>query len=173
MQYCGAEREATLREPCLNANYQVQNLRQFVCKLEQHRQVRKLNIITHLRSESQLDQLERLKEDQQRIEIEYQFSASLHEREFVLGSTHVVVCDRGLDMYTAMRRGVRRTRQCRVLYFEVHGDFNAADRTANAPVSAPVTLPVRSQLGRPAPSTPEKLPERGPEAGCGACEGGA
>ena len=56
---------------------------------------------------------------------------------------------------------VRRTRQCRVLYFQVHGDFNAADRTANTLVSAPVTPPVRSQLEHPAPSTPEKLPERG------------
>ena len=36
--------------------------------------------------------------------IEYQCSASLHEREFVLGSTYVVVCDRRLDMYTAMRK---------------------------------------------------------------------
>ena len=102
MQYCGAEREATLREPYLNAHCLVQNLRQFVCELEQHSQVRKLCIVTHLRSESQVDQLERLKGDQQRIEIEYQFSASLDEREFVLGSTHVVECDRGLDMYTAM-----------------------------------------------------------------------
>ena len=42
------------------------------------------------------DQLERLKGDQQRIVIEFQFNASLHEMEFVLGSTHVVVCDRGL-----------------------------------------------------------------------------
>ena len=32
-----------------------------MCELEQHSQVRKLNIVTHLRSESQLDQLERLK----------------------------------------------------------------------------------------------------------------
>ena len=102
MQYCGAEREATLREPYLIANYQVQNLRQFVCDLEQRSQVRKL-CITHVQSASQLDQLERLKEDHQRIEIEYQFSASLHEREFVLGSMHVV-CDRGLDMYITMRR---------------------------------------------------------------------
>ena len=61
MQYCGAECEATLREPYLNANYQVQNFRQFVCELEQKSQVRKLNVVTHLRSESQLDQLERLK----------------------------------------------------------------------------------------------------------------
>ena len=48
--------------------------------------------------------------DQQRIEIEYDFSASLHEMD-VLGSTHVVVCDRGLDMYTTTRRGMRRTRR--------------------------------------------------------------
>ena len=61
MQHCGAEREATLREPHLNANCQVQNLRQFVCELEQHSQVRKLYVVTHLRSESQLDQLERLR----------------------------------------------------------------------------------------------------------------
>ena len=102
----------------------------------------------------------RMQGDQQRIVIEYQFSASLHEREFVLGSTHVVVY-RGLDMCTAMRRGMRRTRQCRVLYFEVRGDFNAADRAANAPVYAPFTLRVRCQEGRPAPSTLEKLPEHG------------
>ena len=76
----------------------------------------------------------------------------------MLGRTHVVECDRGLDMYT---KKTRRARQCIVLYFEVHGDFNAADRAANAPVSAPVTPPVRSQEGRPAPSTLEKLPERG------------
>ena len=38
MQYCGAEREAMLREPYLNANFQVQNLRQFVGELEQHSQ---------------------------------------------------------------------------------------------------------------------------------------
>ena len=72
MQYSGAQREATLREPYLNANYQVQNLRQFVCELEQFSQVRKLCIVTHLRSESQLEQLERLKADQQRTEIENQ-----------------------------------------------------------------------------------------------------
>ena len=137
----------------------------FVCELEQHSQVRKLYIVTHLRSESQLDHLERLEEDQQRIEIEYQSSPNLHEREFVLGNTHVVVCDRGLDMYTKMRRGMRRTRQCRVLYFEVHDDFNAADRAANAPVSAPVTPPVRSQQGRPAPSTLENLPVHGRRSG--------
>ena len=141
----------------MNANYQVPNLRQFVCELEQHSLVRELDIATRLRSESQLDHLERLKGDQQRIVIEYQFS----EREFVLGSTHVVVCDRGLDMYSAMRRGMRRTRQCRVLYFEVHCDFIAADRAANVPVSAPMTPPVRIQEGCPAPSTPEKVPERG------------
>ena len=123
--------------------------------------MRKLNIVTHVRSENQLDQLERLKNDLQRIEIEYQFSSSLHEREFVLGGTHVVVCDRGLDMYTRMRRAMRRTRQCRVLYFEVHGDFNAADRVANPPVIAPVTPLVRSQAGCPATSTPAKLPEPG------------
>ena len=81
MLYCGAEREATLREPCLNAGYHVQNLQQFVYELEQNSQVLKLNIVTHVRSESQLEQLERLKNDQQRIEIEYQFSTSVHERE--------------------------------------------------------------------------------------------
>ena len=54
-----------------------------------------------------------------------------------------------------------RTRQCRVLYFEVHGDFNAAGRAANVPVSAHMSPPVRIQEGCPAPSTPEKLPERG------------
>ena len=59
--YSGAEREATLREPFLNAGYHVQKSRPFVCELEQHSQVRKLNIVTHERSESQLDQLERLK----------------------------------------------------------------------------------------------------------------
>ena len=47
----------------------------------------------------------------------------------------------------------------------MHGDFNAADRAANAPMSAPVTPPVRSQEGRPAPSTPEKLPEHGQRQG--------
>ena len=115
-----------------------------MCEPEQHSYVQKLNIVTHLRSESQLDQLELLKAaDQQRIEIEYQFSASLHEREFVLGST----CDRGLDMYTKMRREMRRTRRCRVVYFEVRGDFNAVDRAANAPMSAPVTPLVRGQEG--------------------------
>ena len=101
--------------------YQVQHGRQFACELEQDSQARKLNIVTHLRSKSQLDQLERLKGEQQRIVIEYQFSASLHEREFVLSSTHVVACDRGLAMYTKMRRGMRRTPQSRVLCFEVHG----------------------------------------------------
>ena len=160
MQYCGAEREATLREPYLNANYQVQNLRQFVCELEQHSQVWRLNIVSHLRSESQLNKLERLKGDRRRIVIEV-LAQRKHEREFVLGSTHNVVCDRGLDMFAAMRRGMRRTRQCRVLYFEVHGDFNAADRAANVLVSAPVSPPVRIQEERPAPSTPENLPERG------------
>ena len=73
----------------------------------------------------------------------------------------MVVCNRGLDMYTKMRRGMRRTRQCRVLYFEVHGDFNAAERVINPPVITPVTPQVRSQAGRPAPSTLEKLPEPG------------
>ena len=42
MQYCGVEREATLREPYLNASHQVESLRQFVCELKQHSQVRKL-----------------------------------------------------------------------------------------------------------------------------------
>ena len=151
MQYCGAEREATLREPwCRICDSLCANWSSIA-------KCGSCTIVPHLRSESQLDQLEPLKVDQQRIEIEFQFNASLHEREFVLGSTHVVVCDRGLVMYTKMRRGMRRTRQCRVLYFEVHGDFNAADRAANAPVSAPVTPPVRGQEGRPAP----RLPERG------------
>ena len=109
MQYCGAEREATLREPHLNANYQVQNLRQFVCELEQHSQVRMLKIVTHLRSESQLEQFERLKEDQQRIVTEYQ--------TFVLGSTHVVVCDRGLEHVhcNAKRNAPNKTVQSSVL----------------------------------------------------------
>ena len=40
---------------------------QFFYELEQNSQVRKLNIVTHVRSESQLDQLERLKSDQQCI----------------------------------------------------------------------------------------------------------
>ena len=156
MRYSGAEREATLREPYLNAGYNVQNLRRYVCELEQHSQVRKLNIDTRVRSESQLDQLERLKAEQKHVEIEFQFSTSLHEREVVLGSRHVVVCSRGLDMFTTMRRGMRRTRQCRVLYFEVHGEVNAAERGVNVEMSAPVTPPVRSQEGRQAPSTPEK-----------------
>ena len=64
-------------------------------------------------------------------------------------------------MYTAMRRGMRRTRQCRILYFEAHGDFGAAGRTANVPLHAPVAPPMRIQEGRPAPSTAENLPERG------------
>ena len=66
----------------------MQNWWQFFYELEQNSQVRKLNIVTHVRSESQLEQLERpaVKKNQ--------FSASLHEREIVLGSTHVVVCDR-------------------------------------------------------------------------------
>ena len=85
MQYCGAEREATLREAYLNASHQVQNLRQFVCELEQHSQVGELNIVTHLRSESQLEHLQKLKADQQRIVIEYQFSASLHEKGSLAG----------------------------------------------------------------------------------------
>ena len=143
-------------------------MRQFVCELEQHSEVRKLYIVTHMRFESQLDQLERLMEDQQRIEIEYQVSASLHER--IRAVQHA--CCGMRYMYTAMRRGMRRTRQCRVLYFEMHGDFNAADRAPNGPVSAPVTPQVRSQEGRPAPSTPEKLPERGLRQG-EACEAGA
>ena len=42
----------------------MQNWRQFVHELEQNSQVRKLDIVTHVRSESQLDQLERLKSDQ-------------------------------------------------------------------------------------------------------------
>ena len=46
MQYGGAERDATLREPYLNAGYHVQKLRQFVHELEQYNQVRKLNIVT-------------------------------------------------------------------------------------------------------------------------------
>ena len=82
----------------------------------------------------------------------------------------MVVCDRGLDMYTNMRRGMRWTRQCRKLYFEVHGDFNAvytnvADRAANTPVPAPVTPRVRSQEGRQAPSTPEKQSEKSARQG--------
>ena len=36
MQDSGAEREARLREPYLKAGYHVQNLRQFVCELEQN-----------------------------------------------------------------------------------------------------------------------------------------
>ena len=48
-----------------------------------------------------------------------------------------------------------------VLYFEVHGDVNAAERMVNPPVIAPVTPPARSHAGRPAPSTSEKLPEPG------------
>ena len=46
----------------------------------------------------------------------------------------------------------------------MHGDFNAADKTANALVSVPVPPVVRGQEG-PSPSTPEKLTERGPRQG--------
>ena len=98
-----------------------------------------MSIVTHSRSESHLDQLELLKADQQHIQTAYPFSASLHEREIVLGSRHVVVCDRCSGNFTNLRRSMRRTRQCRILYFEVHGDFNAAERVVNALVSAPVT----------------------------------
>ena len=170
MQYSGAECEATLREPYLNAGYHVQNLRQFVCELEQFSQVRKLNIVTHVRSECQLDLLEQLKAEQQRIEIIYHFSSSLHEWELVLGGRKVVVCDRGLDLYTKMRRSMRRTRQCRVLYFEVHGGANAAERGATAMTHAPVTPPTRRQGGRQAPSTPEK-PQVKCQWPCGIHEG--
>ena len=148
MRYSGAERQATLREPYLNAGYYVQNLRQFVCELEQHSQVRKLDIVMYVRSGNPLDQLERLKAEQKHVEIEYQFSTTLRQRELVLGSRHVVVCDRGLNMFTKMRRSMRGTRPCRVLYFEVHGDANAAERGVNVEVSAPVTPLVRSQEGR-------------------------
>ena len=81
-------------ERAVFANDQVQNLRQFACELEQHNLVRKLNVVTHLRSESRLDQLERLKEEQQRTE--HQFSTSLHEREFVVQHA-CCVCDCGLE----------------------------------------------------------------------------
>ena len=59
-----------------------------------------------------------------------------------------------------MRRGMRQTRQCRILYFDVHGDLNAAERVANAPESAPVTPTVRSQEGRQTRSTLEKQSEQ-------------
>ena len=76
-------------------------------------------------------------------------------------------------MYTARRKGMRRTRQCRVLYFEVHGDFNAADRAANVLVSVPVTPLVRIQEECPATSIREKLPERGLRHGVVHAKGGA
>ena len=79
MQYCGAEREATLREPYLN----VQNLRQFVCEREAAQSgAEAVNRHARVRSQSQLDQLERLKGDRQRIEIEY------HAREGVRAGQH-------------------------------------------------------------------------------------
>ena len=83
----------------------MQNLRQFVCEQKQFSQVIKLKIVLHVRYECQLDQLEQLKAEQQRIEIVYQFSTSLHERELVLRGKQVVECDRGLDMYNQNAKG--------------------------------------------------------------------
>ena len=107
-----------------------------------------------MRSESQLDQPERLKSDQQHIEPPCTNGSSFWTARMLRNAIGV------LDMFTKMRRGMRRTRRCRILYFEVHGDFNAADRAAIAPVSAPATPPVRSQEGRQAPSTLEKQSEQ-------------
>ena len=101
-------------EPYLNANYQVQNRRQFVCEMEQDSQARKLNIVTHLRSESQPDQLERLKGDQQRIVIEYQFSA----REGVRAAQHACCGMRSWSGHVhqnAKRNAPNSTKQSSVL----------------------------------------------------------
>ena len=149
MQYCGAEHEATLREPYLNANYQyrVQNL---VCELEQHSQVRKLYIVAHVRSESQLGQLERLKgpaTHRNRIPVQRK-----RAREGVRAGQHAC-CGMRSRFGHVHHNAKRNASNTTVLYFEVHGDFNAADRAANAPVSAPFTPPVRNQEGRPAPPT--------------------
>ena len=121
---------------------------------------------------------ERLKEDQQRIEIEYQFSASLHEREFVLGSTLVVVCERGLDMCTKIRRGMRRTRQCRVLWCMATSMLLTELRTCRCvrPLRRRCVAKKGAQR-HPLEKLPERglrqgvahprvEPERGPKAGC-------
>ena len=65
---------------------------------------------------------------------------------------------------------MRRTRQCRVLYFEEHGEANAAGRGATAMTHSPVTPPMSKQEGRQAASTPKKQPVKC-QRSCGIHEG--
>ena len=108
--------------------------------MEQFSQVRKLCIVTHLRSESQLEQLERLKADQQRIEIEYQFSASLPEWSSRWAASMLWCATVVWTCTPTCAEECTGPDRCREPHFEVHGDFNAADRAPNAPVPTPVTL---------------------------------
>ena len=86
-----------------------------------------MHVVMHSRSDCQLDQLERLKGDQQRIVIEYQFSARLHEREFVFGQ-HACCGMRSWSGHVHYEEECVELGSARVLYFQVHSDFNELDK---------------------------------------------
>ena len=167
VQHSGAEREATLREPCLNAGYHVQILRQFVCELEQYSQVLKLNIVTHLRSEmkaswTSLSDVRRVNNASKSNTISAPVCTngnSFWAAGMLWYAIEVWTCSPTCEEVCAAHDSAESCTS------EVHGDFNAAERVANAPVSAPVAPPLRSQEGRQAPSTPEKQPEQSARQG--------
>ena len=125
--------------------------------------MRKLYIVTHLRSESQLDQLERLKEESTRHRNRIPIQRKL-ARERVCGEQHACFCMRSWSGHVHHECEEERAEHDSAVSCALRCTAISMllTRTANAPVYCrPFTPPVRGQEGRPAPSTPEKLPERG------------
>ena len=165
MQYSGAEHEATLREPYLNAKNQVKNLRQFVCELEQHSQVRKLYIVTHLRCLN----------DSRKINNASKSNTSSAQ-----------ACTRGSSCWTARTLWYAIVVWTCTLHCEEgcaeHGSaefctlrctVTLMQLTANASVSAPVAPPMQSQEGASGAIHTGENARAWAKTGCRACEGGA
>ena len=114
----GTAEAAILKEPYLSAEYHMRNFEQFLAEVAQHSRIRRMRLMTHTRSEAQLPALTQVIEASG-IHVDMEFSADLHEREFSVDSGIIVACNRGLDCYTKMWRGTRRTRRCKVRYVDV------------------------------------------------------
>ena len=119
----------------------------------QYSLVRRIHLITHIRSQRQAGELQervrRLKRQMQMtMTLDFMY---LHDRELGV----VVTCHRGIDVYHCIRQGVRRTRTCKIRYCELDSGKTRSEETAPA---TPRTRPSamrrslsREKLNRPTP----------------------
>lgn len=160
MQNTGCAEAATLQEPYLVALHHLENLQQFAAELAATTQIRRLTVITHQRSRRQEANLQVLI-TQAPIEIQLAYQPDLHAREFVASNGHVVVCDRGIDVYSRPHRSQRRTRLCKVHYYELTQNEALRTQQPQQPaVSARAPLRQHQEFPDACPQTPAPQPTR-------------